>query len=693
MWRILFLLFMVCPIISLAEDGSRLWLRGRTDYHATVVSNCKSPVIDVAVRELQTQWAGGKVQLTVSKNKSLNGLGKDGYRISGNKNSEVTIQALTEMGILYGAYHLLRTQLTGSVTGEISIVETPKYERRILNHWYNLNGSVERGYAGRALWKWDELPQTLSPRYEAYARANASIGINGTVLNNVNASPDMLKTDYLCKVKALADVFRCYGIRVYLSVNFSSPKVLGGLADSDPLNPTVQQWWKNKVKDIYQLIPDFGGFLVKANSEGQPGPGDYGRTHAEGANMLAEALKPYGGIVMWRAFVYAPNADDRAKQAYNEFMPLDGRFMDNVIVQVKNGPIDFQPREPFTSLFGAMRKTPLMIEFQITQEYLGFSNHLAYLAPLFKECLDSDTYCVGVGSTIAKVTDGTLRPAPLTTQPGVAKTNDVLRSAPLTAIAGVANIGDEPNWTGHHFAQANWYCFGRLAWDYTLTSEQIADEWIRMTFSQEEAFVEPVREMMLSSRETVVEYMMPLGLHHIFAEGHHYGPQPWYDKASREDWTCTYYHKADTTGIGFDRTTVGSNAVSQYFSPLQETFNSISTCPEHLLLWFHHVPWNFKMKSGRCLWDELCYKYDDGVQQVRAYQKIWDRMEPYVDTERFQHVQSRLKIQSRDAVWWKDACLLYFQTFSKQPIPYDIERPVHELDDLKKIRLNLRHTN
>ena len=670
MRTIIFLVLFLLPAIGNAEDGNRLWLRGNAGYNAAVVSNRKSAIIDVAIRELQTQWSGSKVHLSVSNSKTLPG--KDGYTITGNRNSGVTIQALTDRGILYGAYHLLRLQNTGNISGELKIVESPKYDIRILNHWDNLNGSIERGYAGRSLWKWDELPDTISPRYAEYARANASIGINGTVLNNVNASPDILKDDYLRKVKALAAVFRSYGIKVYLSVNFSSPKVIGGLADSDPLNPAVQQWWIKKVKEIYNHIPDFGGFLVKANSEGQPGPQDYGRTHAEGANMLAKAVKPYGGIVMWRAFVYAPDADDRAKQACIEFMPLDGLFMDNVIIQVKNGPIDFQPREPFTPLFGAMRKTPLMLEFQITQEYLGFSNHLAYLAPLYKECLDSDTYSDGTGSTVAKLTDGTLR------------------TASLTAIAGVANTGSDTNWTGHHFAQANWYCFGRLAWNHTLTPEQIADEWIRQTFSMDEAFVKPIKEMMLSSRETVVDYMMPLGLHHIFADGHHYGPAPWSDRAPRADWTCVYYHKAADTGIGFDRTASGSNAVSQYYSPLKEKFEDISTCPENLLLWFHHVPWNHKMKNGQSLWDELCYKYDSGVQQMREYQKTWDRMEKYVDAERFRHVQSRLKIQSRDAVWWKDACLLYFQTFSKQPIPYDIERPVNDLDDLKKIRLNLR---
>lgn len=658
-----------------AEDGSRLWLRAEVNAQAKVSANKKSPVVDLAMKELRSQWKGGAVRLDFSKDKDVTKLGKDGFVIKGDKDIEVTIQSSGELGLLYGAYSLLRLQETNSLPKEIKISDSPKYDLRLLNHWDNLDGTIERGYAGYSLWKWDELPGIVSPRYKEYARANASIGINGTVLNNVNASPDILKDDYLQKIKVLADIFRPYGIKVYLSVNFSSPMILDGLPDSDPLNKDVQKWWNAKIKEIYKIIPDFGGFLVKANSEGQPGPQDYGRTHADGANMLADALNPYGGIVMWRAFVYAPDGDDRAKQAYNEFMPLDGQFKDNVIVQVKNGPIDFQPREPFTSLFGAMQKTPLMVEFQITQEYLGFSNHLAYLAPMYKECLDSDTYSDGEGSSIAKITDGTLRPSK------------------YTAIAGVANIGEDTNWTGHHFAQANWYCFGRLAWDHTLSSEQIAEEWLLQTFSYDAGFVEPVKKVMLESREAVVNYMMPLGLHHIFAEGHHYGPEPWLSDAGREDWTSVYYHKADSLGIGFNRTTTGSNAVSQYFSPLRDEFNDPKTCPENMILFFHHLPWDYKMKSGNILWDELCYKYDLGVKQVRHFQKVWDSVQKYIDAERFGDVQSKLKIQTRDAVWWKDACLLYFQTFSKRPIPYNIERPVHELRELKEIKLDMKHHN
>lgn len=660
----------------LAEDGSRLWLRAETQSVARVFSSMKSPTIEIAMQELTTQWKGAPISLNINKARKNKLFGSEGFSIAGNVNEGVTISASADIGLLYAAYHLLRLQETGMVSSSIDITEKPACDVRILNHWDNLDGTVERGYAGYSLWKWHELPAVISPRYEAYARANASIGINGTVLNNVNASPDILKSDYLLKVKALADIFRPYGIKVYLSVNFSSPKIIGGLADSDPLNPAVQQWWKNKVKEIYQLIPDFGGFLVKANSEGQPGPQDYGRTHADGANMLADALKPNDGIVMWRAFVYNPSGEDRAKQAYLEFMPLDGKFRDNVLIQVKNGPIDFQPREPFSPLFGAMQQTAVMPELQITQEYLGFSNHLVFLATQWKEFLNSDTYCHGVGSTVAKVTDGTIF------------------KHKRSAIAGVANIGELTNWTGHHVAQANWYAFGRLAWNNTLSAEMIAEEWIKQTFTSDETFVAPVRKMLMDSWETAVDYMMPLGLHHIFAWDHHYGPEPWcYFDWARPDWLPKYYHQADTTGLGFNRTKTGSNAVSQYFAPLNEQWGDLSACPEKLLMWFHHVPWDYQMKNGRILWDELCYRYDAGVQQVRGFQKTWDMMEQLVDPERFRHVQSRLKIQSRDAVWWKDACLLYFQTYSKRPIPFDIERPVHELEDLMRIKLELKHHN
>lgn len=674
-------LFLCCillsPLLLAAADGSQLWLRydkvtateaGRRQIRST----SSGPVALMAKAELDDYWRGPAVELVIDKKKREYG---EGYQIKWT-GSGLQILAQQDRGLLYGAYHLLRLQGEGKDLRGIDLTEIPAFDIRILNHWDNLDGTIERGYAGRSLWKWLELPTQISPRYAAYARANASIGINAVVLNNVNASPDILRPDYLLKVKALADIFRPYGIQVYLSINFSSPKIIGGVKDSDPLNPDVSTWWKNKVKEIYRTIPDFGGFLVKANSEGQPGPQDYGRTHADGANMLADALKPYDGLVMWRAFVYNPTTEDRAKQAYQEFVPLDGKFSENVIIQIKNGPIDFQPREPFNPLFGALRKSSEMIEFQITQEYLGFSNHLVYLAPLFKETLDSDTYSDGKGSTIAKLTDGTLRPAK------------------KTAISAVANIGEDTNWTGHHFAQANWYAFGRLAWDHQLSSEQIAEEWISLTFSREEQLVHAVKEIMMTSREAVVNYMMPLGLHHIFAFDHHYGPEPWGDrKGGRADWMPWYYHNADTVGMGFDRTASGSDAVSQYFPPLDEIYGDITSCPDSLLLWFHHVSWTHRMKSGRTMWEELCYRYDAGVQQVRELQKAWDRLEQQVDSQRFAAVQSKLKIQAKDAVWWKDACLLYFKTFARQPIPYDIERPVHELEDLKKIKLNLIHHN
>jgi alpha-glucuronidase len=705
------LLFVFIPGIVFAEDGSQLWLRyqslpdNQVKALSTVITSvaCDEPSDNLAFGELQTGWrqlTGTELPVTRSiqehslvigtkdskliqpfgLSKELQALGNEGFIIRTMKHQGKDCLVLAsegETGVMYAVFNLLRTMQTAlPFSSSMNVKEKPAYKVRVLNHWDNPDGTIERGYAGHSLWKWEDLPGKLSSRYKEYARANASIGINGTVLNNVNASPEILSAAYLQKVKALAAVFRPYGIRVYLSVNFSSPAALGGLPTSDPLNKDVRRWWFAKAKEIYSLIPDFGGFLVKANSEGLPGPQDFGRTHADGANMLADALKPYHGIVMWRAFVYKSGMDDRAGQAYKEFLPLDGKFRSNVILQVKNGPIDFQPREPISALFGAMKHTPIMPEFQITQEYLGESNHLVFLAPLYKECLDSDTYCSGKGSTVAKVTDGTLFPNP------------------LTAIAGVANIGEDANWCGHHFAQANWYAFGRLAWNHKLTSGQIADEWIKLTFNDKKELVEPVKEMMLESREAAVNYMMPLGLHHLFAWGHHYGPEPWCAvDGARPDWLPSYYHKADSLGIGFNRTLSGSNSVSQYNSPLREEYNDLSRCPEQLILWFHHVPWSYKMHNGQTLWEELCYTYDKGVQQVREFQKTWDRMEPYVDAQRFKEVQSRLKIQSKDAVWWKDACLLYFQTFSRQPIPFDIERPVNELDDLKKIKLNLQHHN
>ncbi|WP_394677149.1 alpha-glucuronidase [uncultured Sphingobacterium sp.] len=673
------LLMLLCsiPTTLRSEDGSQLWLRfSKQEKPVGTIQVIKGKSTNVtlalAKQELECYWKGGDVILKLDPSrKDL----KDGYQISQHEN-QVYVIAGQSVGILYAVYHLLRLQETGVGIPRSGWVEIPSYDIRVLNHWDNLDGTIERGYAGHSLWNWGELPNKLSSRYEQYGRANASIGINATVLNNVNASSDLLKTDYLIKVKALADVFRKYGIKVYVSINFSSPQNIGGLTNSDPLNQEVKRWWKSKVKEIYALIPDFGGFLVKANSEGQPGPQDYGRTHADGANMLADALSPYGGIVFWRAFVYHPTKDDRAKQAYQEFVPLDGEFRDNVILQVKNGPIDFQPREPFNPLLGAMPNTAKMLEFQLTQEYLGFSNHLVYLAPLFKEVLDSDTYANGKGQTVSKLTGsrGHL--------------------GGKTAIAAVANIGLDTNWTGHHFAQANWYAFGRLAWNNNLSSAQIADEWIRMTFTGVEEFVEPVKKLMLESREVAVDYMMPLGLHHLFAFEHHYGPEPWGDiPGGRPDWMPWYYHNADSVGLGFDRTVNGSRAVTQYNPPLDKIYGNISTCPENLLLWFHHVSWNYRMNSGNTLWTELCFRYDHGVQKVREFQKVWDRMERYIDRSRFSDVQAKLRIQARDAVWWKDACLQYFQCFSRQPIPYELERPIHNLEELKKIKLPIGHHN
>lgn len=598
----------------------------------------------------------------------ISGLGDEGFLIKTlkvNGTPCTVIAARKDMGVMYGVFHFLRLLQTQSDIKELNITQVPKLQRRMLNHWDNLNGTIERGYAGYTLWDWQRLPGYIDPRYRDYARANASIGINGTVLNNVNANARSLTTEYLIKAAALADVFRPYGIRVYLTARFSAPKELRALNTADPLDPEVRQWWKDKVKEIYKYIPDFGGFLVKANSEGQPGPQDYKRTHADGANMMAEALEPYGGIVMWRAFVYENSRNvDRAGNGYEEFKPLDGKFNKNVFVQPKNGPIDFQPREPFHPLFGAMPQTPLMLEFQITQEYLGYATNLAYLGPLFEECLDADTYTKGKGTTVANALE------------------DYNRSHGISGIAGVANIGTDINWCGHLFGQSNWYAFGRMAWNPKLSSEEVADEWLRMTFNNNTSFVNPIKEMMQQSRETVVNYRNPLGLNHIMNFATHYGPGPWYKDPH---WDAKDYHKADETGIGVDRTSKGSNVVNQYAKPLAEILENLNTCPQKDLLWFHHLPWDYKMPSGKILWDELVAYYYKGVEEVRGMRKLWDSMEGKIDAERFNHVKQLLKVQEDEAIWWRDGCVLYFQTFSKRPIPSQHEHPKHTLEYYKRI--------
>jgi alpha-glucuronidase len=573
------------------------------------------------------------------------------------------LHAPSSQGLLYGIYDLIRLLNTGRQLGDIYVHEAPMIQRRILNHWDNLDRTIERGYAGFSLWDWPRLPGYIDPRYRDYARANASIGINGTVLTNVNANALILTPEWLKKAAALADTFRPYGLKVYLTARFSAPMEIGGLATADPLDEGVADWWQAKVKEIYQYIPDFGGFLVKANSEGQPGPQDYGRTHADGANLLAKALQEYGGIVMWRAFVYDNEVpEDRAKQAYSEFVPLDGMFEDNVIVQVKNGAIDFQPREPFHPLFGAMPNTQVMAELQITQEYLGMATNLAYLAPLFKECLDADTYRKGKGSTVARVVDGSLF------------------GHQLSAIAGVSNIGNTLNWTGHPLAQANWYAFGRLAWNYGLSSEHIVHEWIVQTFGQDSLLEAQLSDIMLRSREAVVRYMTPMGLHHLMGWDHHYGPGPWIRDKPRADWTSVYYHHAGLDGIGFDRTRTGSSAVDQYAAPVADIFNDVTQCPEELLLWFHHLPWDYKLKNGDNLWDGLVKAYYRGVEDVRGMQEEWNSLEGCISPAVFQEVQQLMAIQLSDAILWRDACVLYFQQFSRRPIPAGLELPMHDLE-------------
>jgi alpha-glucuronidase len=585
----------------------------------------------------------------------LAALGPEGYLVEATQSGGqpvIAVAANTEIGVLYGSFALLRHLQSHAALSKLPLSASPRMQRRILNHWDNLDRSVERGYAGRSLWDWGALPGTLSPRYKEYARANASIGVNGTVLTNVNADAEVLTATYLAKVKALADVFRPYGIKVYLTARFSAPIEIGGLSTADPTNASVKQWWVTKANEIYQAIPDFGGFLVKANSEGQPGPQDYERTHAEGANALAAAVAPHDGIVMWRAFVYAEDSpQDRIKQAYDEFKKLDGQFSPNVLVQVKNGPLDFQPREPFSPLLGAMPSTPLSLELQITKEYLGQDTHLAYLGPLYEEVLRADTFATGAGSTVAKVIDGSLH------------------DYAVTAIAGVANIGEDQNWTGSQFNQANWYVFGRLAFEPDASARSLAEEWARQTLSNDPAVVTPVVDLMMKSREALVNYMTPLGLVHIMATDHHYGPGAWVSNLDRPEWRPVYYHKADAQGIGFNRTSSGSNAVAQYNAPLSQTYGARATVPNDLLLFFHHVGWQETLDTGRTVWAELVHRYSQGVDEVAAMRASWESVEGRVDAARFKQVSDMLQIQHYEARWWRDASLAYFSQVSKQPLP------------------------
>ena len=703
-WSKLFVLFVLfCGITCVkADDGYRLWLRyeqlpeqSLTSYRERIKSIAvqgQSATFDAIRRELSAGCAGllgtpvavgdraeasvvvGLPQTSPLIRKlrwttDLKRLGPEGYRIRTVKERNrtvVVIASSTDVGALYGAFHFLRLLQTETRINDLFIDQKPDLKLRILDHWDNLDGSIERGYAGKSLWNWAELPKHIDPRLIDYARANASIGINGAALNNVNANAQILTPEYLAKVAAIANVFRPYGIRVYLSARFSAPIEIGKLSTADPLDPAVIKWWKAKADEIYKLIPDFGGFLVKANSEGQPGPRTYNRTHADGANMLAAAVAPHKGIVIWRAFVYDNKPGyDRAGAAYENLQPFDGKFAPNVLLQVKNGPIDFQPREPFHPLFGAMPKTQMMPEFQITQEYLGFSNHLVFLASMWRDFLSADTFTAGRDSRVAQVVDGTL-----------------FRQR-LTGIAGVANTGSDRNWTGYDMLQVNWYAFGRLAWSVYSSPDQIAGEWIRMTLTHDSNAVGKIMKMMLGSHEAVVDYMTPLGLHHLFWGGHHYGPAPWWDTEKRDDWNPVYYHKADAFGIGFDRTKSGSNTVSQYHFPLREEFSDIDRCPEEFLLWFHHVSWDHKMKSGRTLWDELALHYQRGVDWVRETRADWATLAGKIDDERYTAISKKLAIQERDAVWWRDACLLYFQTFSKKPLPDGVEKPAHTLAEYK----------
>ena len=685
-WRSLLLgllIALLLPAGARAEDGYELWLR----YHpvepawreryaplaARISVAGTSPTAEATRAELERGLdgllgrrpaSGGMViagtprtSRTIAQLRlPLSGLGREGYLIRSvilERRPAIVIAGNTDVGMLYGAFAFLRLIQTRRPIDRLDIADAPKLKLRILDHWDDLDRHVERGYSGQSIWDWQKLPRWKDPRYTDYARVNASIGVNGVVLNNVNSNATILTPMWLERVKALADVLRPWGMRVYLSARFSAPVEIGGLKTADPLDPAVGSWWKAKADDIYRLIPDFGGFLIKANSEGQPGPQDYKRGHADGANMLAEALAPHGGVVMWRAFVYSASAEqDRAKQAYEEFAPLDGKFRPNVVLQVKNGPIDFQPREPFHPLFGAMPATRLAMEVQITKEYLGFATHLAYLGTMWEEALKSDTFRPRAGTPVA---------------------------ATLSAMAGVANVGSDRNWSGSHFDQANWYAFGRLAWDPQGSARAIAEEWTRMTWGNDPRLVATVVPMMMRSRQAVVDYMTPLGLHHLMGTGHHYGPAPWVSDQARPDWNPIYYHRADAGGIGFDRTASGSNAVAQYAPQVAARFGNLATVPEDYLLWFHHLPWDFRMRNGATLWQELVLRYDFGVASVAGLQRDWARLRPLVDADRHAQVAAFLRIQHDEAVWWRDASLAYFQSVSKRPLPRGVEPPAHPL--------------
>lgn len=687
-----------------AETGYDLWLRYQPRDAATVrrvaprlryvVADGSGPTVRAAVAELDRGLAGligsspvharavsgkGGVVLATAGSPLLKGmalplgsLGREGFliRSASIRGAQVTlIAANSDVGLLYGTFRLLKLVQLGEPVDALDVQDAPRLQLRVLDHWDNLDRYVERGYAGQSLWDWQKLPGYTDPRTTDYARANAAIGINAVVPNNVNANADILTAPYLQKVKALAAVFRPYGIRIYLTARFSAPIEIGGLKTADPLDPAVRAWWKAKADEIYAVIPDFGGFLVKANSEGQPGPSDYKRSHADGANMLADALAPHGGVVMWRAFVYSEHNDaDRHKQANDEFVPLDGQFRENVLLQVKNGAIDFQPREPFHPLFGAMPKTPMMLEVQITKEYLGFATHLAYLGTMWEEVLQSDTFRPRAGSTVARVLETPVAPGA------------------LTGMAGVANIGTDINWSGSQFDQANWYAFGRLAWDPEAKAADIARDWARLTWSTDPAVVDPIVAMMLESREAVVNYMTPLGLGHVMATGHHYGPGPWVSNLARPEWNPAYYHRADANGIGFDRTPGGTNALGQYAPELAKRWGDLETVPDSLLLWFHHVPWDYRMRSGETLWDSLVAHYDTGIATVEDMQRRWAGLEGKVDARRWAEVRDFLAIQRQEAQWWRDASIAYWQSLSKRPLPAGHLAPPHPLGYYQAIR-------
>ncbi|WP_051572094.1 alpha-glucuronidase family glycosyl hydrolase [Ruminiclostridium cellobioparum] len=611
---------------------------------------------------------------TLSGNKSIAGLlgrekqnlGEEGFIIkllTENEQKQLLVAGKTDRGLLYGVFSLLRLIQTGTGLDELPRIENPVNQLRMVNHWDNMDGSIERGYAGKSIfYKNNKITGNLA-RIGDYARILASVGINAIAINNVNVHKieTLLITDrYIKDAAKLNEIFRSYGIKLFLSINFASPLSTGELSTADPLDKEVRKWWKNRAEFIYSHMPDFGGFLVKADSEGRPGPFTYGRTHADGANMLAEALKPHGGLVIWRCFVYNCLQDwrdrtiDRAKAAYDHFMPLDGAFAENVLLQIKNGPMDFQVREPVSPLIGGLEKTNQVLELQTTQEYTGQQKHLCYLVPMWKEVLDFDTCAKGRGTSVKKIIS-----------------REVFKNK-YGGFATVTNIGDDTNWTGHQMAQANTFGYARLAWDPELTSEEIAESWIRLTYSNDRILVGTIKDMLLGSWRTYENYTSPLGIGWMVNPNHHYGPNV--DGYEYDKWGT--YHRADHKGIGVDRTVRnGTGYAGQYHKEVARLYENVETCPEELLLFFHYIPYDYRLKSGETLIQYIYNTHFEGVEQAEELKRKWESLKDKVEEDVFDHVMERLEGQIAHSKEWRDIINTYF--FRKTGIPDELGRKIY----------------